>query len=187
MRTLATNGPASFGWLLVGDRVSHGGIARAVLSHRWDATPLGAIDGWPEQLQLLVRVMLTSEFPMMLAWGREYTQLYNDAFRPILGSEKHPDALGGSARDTWREIWDEIGPLFSTVFDAGEAVWASDQRLLINRNGYAEETFFTYSYSPIHDNPTASPDCWSSRTETTPQVVDRRRLRTLGSLAGAAG
>ena len=65
---------------LIADRAAYGGTARAVLSHPWDATPLGAIESWPEQLQLLVQVMLTSEFPMMLVWGPEYTQLYNDAF-----------------------------------------------------------------------------------------------------------
>src|SRR6201999_3964587 len=107
---------------------------------------------WPEQLRLLVQVMLTAEFPMLLVWGPEMTQLYNDAFRPILGSGKHPAALGGSARETWAEIWDDIGPLFAMVFDEGRAVRAQDQRLLIERNGYSEETFFTYSYSPIHDD-----------------------------------
>jgi serine phosphatase RsbU (regulator of sigma subunit) len=170
---------------LLADRASYGDTAHAVLSHPWAATPLGEIEGWPEQLQLLVQVMLTSEFPMMLVWGPQYTQLYNDAFRPILGSEKHPDALGGSARETWKEIWDEIGPLFARVFEAGESVQNSDQRLLINRNGYAEETFFTYSYSPIHDNTDRVAGLLVVATETTAQVIDRRRLKSLGSLASA--
>lgn len=122
---------------------------------------------------------------MMLVWGREFIQLYNDAFRPILGREKHPGALGGSARETWAEIWDEIGPLFARVFDDGEAVWNADQRLLIDRNGYTEETFFTYSYSPIHDHTNAVAGLLVIANETTAQVVDRRRLSSIGALASA--
>jgi len=181
---MADTSGGSGGQFLV-DRAAYGATAHAVLSHDWDATPLGPIDGWPEQLQLLVQVMLTSEFPMMVVWGAEYTQLYNDAFRPILGREKHPDALGGSARETWREIWSEIGPLFSRVLDEGQAVRNVDQRLVINRNGYDEESFFTYSYSPIHDRTGHVAGLLVVATETTSGVVDRRRLRALGSLAGA--
>ena len=129
-------------------------------------------------------MMLSSKFPMMIVWGDEYTQLYNDAFRPILGTGKHPGALGGSARETWAEIWDEIGPLFASVF-AGDAVWNADQRLLINRNGYDEETFFTYSYSPIYGDADVVDGLLVVATETTAQVVDRRRLGSIGHLAGA--
>ena len=155
-----------------------------MLAFPWATTPIGPVDSWPEQLRLLVQVMLSSEFPMMIVWGAEYTQLYNDAFRPILGTEKHPGALGHSARETWAEIWDEIGPLFAKVF-AGEAVWNADHRLLINRNGYDEETFFTYSYSPIHDDSDVVAGLLVVATETTAQVVDRRRLSCIGGLARA--
>lgn len=166
------------------DRPDHGPEARALLAFPWATTPIGPVDSWPEQLRLLVQVMLSSEFPMMIVWGAEYTQLYNDAFRPILGTEKHPGALGHSARETWAEIWDEIGPLFAKVF-AGEAVWNADHRLLINRNGYDEETFFTYSYSPIHDDSDSVAGLLVVATETTAQVVDRRRLSCIGGLARA--
>src|SRR3954467_3308242 len=165
-------------------RPSRAAEAHALLAFPWGTTPIGAVDSWPEQLRLLVQVMLSSEFPMMIVWGREYTQLYNEAFRPILGTGKHPGALGHSARETWAEIWDEIGPLFSRVF-AGEAVWNADHQLLINRNGYDEETFFTYSYSPIHDDSDVVAGLLVVATETTAQVVDRRRLRCMGDLARA--
>src|SRR4051794_16410764 len=165
-------------------RPDHGPEARAVLAFPWATTPIGPVDSWPDQLRLLVQVMLSSEFPMMIVWGPEYTQLYNDAFRPILGTGKHPDALGRSTRETWAEIWDEIGPLFAKVY-AGEAVRNVDHRLLINRNGYDEETFFTYSYSPIHDDSDVVAGLLVVATETTAQVVDRRRLRCMGDLARA--
>ncbi len=166
------------------DRATHGPVARALLAHPWDATPLGPVETWPDQLRLLVQVVLSSEFPMMLAWGPEYTQLYNDAFRPILGTGKHPDAMGSSARDTWAEIWPEIGPLFASVY-GGEAIWNADQRLLINRNGYQEEAFFTYSYSPIHDDSDVVAGLLVVATETTAQVVDRRRLAAISALGSA--
>ncbi len=124
---------------------------------------------------------------MMIVWGDEYTQLYNDAFRPILGTGKHPGAMGRSAQQEDRaaaEIWDEIGPLFASVY-AGEAVWNADQRLLINRNGYDEETFFTYSYSPLYGDADVVNGLLVVATETTAQVIDRRRLRSIGNLAGA--
>ncbi len=181
----ATEGKISTEAKLLLDRVGRRPTARALLSHPWESTPLGPIAGWPVQLRVLVQVMLTSEFPMMLVWGLEYTQLYNDAFRPILGTEKHPGAMGGSAGDTWAEIWSEIGPLFSLVFDEGEAVWNADQRLLIDRNGYTEETFFTYSYSPVHDNTGRVAGLLVIATETTHGVVDRRRLSCIGAVAGA--
>ena len=155
-----------------------------MLAFPWATTPVGPMDSWPQQLRLLVQVMLSSEFPMMIVWGTEYTQLYNDGFRPILGTGKHPGALGRSARETWSEIWDEIGPLFAKVF-AGDAVWNADHRLLINRNGYDEETFFTYSYSPIHDDSGSVAGLLVVATETTAQVIDRRRLSCVGGLARA--
>ena len=157
---------------------------REILAREWSSNPLGELDSWPEQLRLLVQVMLSSRFPMMIVWGREHTQLYNDAFRPILGTGKHPDALGDSTRETWAEIWDEIGPLFERVY-AGESVTNTDHRLLINRNGYDEETFFTYSYSPIHDDSDDVAGLLVVATETTAEVIDRRRLRCIGDLASA--
>jgi hypothetical protein len=166
------------------DPPHHGPDASALLAFPWETTPIGPVDSWPEQLRLLVEVMLSSEFPMMIVWGRDYTQLYNDAFRPILGTGKHPGALGRSARETWAEIWDEIGPLFARVF-AGEAVWNADHRLLINRHGYDEEAYFTYSYSPLHDDSDDVAGLLVVATETTAQVVDRRRLICMGDLARA--
>lgn len=157
----------------------HGAEASALLAFPWATTPIGPVDSWPDNLHLLVQVMLSSEFPMMIAWGPEYTQLYNAAFRPILGTDKHPGALGRSARETWAEIWDDVGPLFAGVF-AGEAVSKADHRLVINRNGYDEETYFTYSYSPIHDDSGLVAGLLVVATETTAQVVDRRRLRCMG-------
>ena len=89
-----------------------GALLRAI---DWSATPLGPPVDWPTALKQTVSIMLSTTFPMLICWGKDYIQLYNDAFRPINGATKHPQALGGSAKDTYAEIWDTIGPTFRSV------------------------------------------------------------------------
>src|SRR6185312_11694130 len=89
-------------------------------------------------------------FPMYIAWGKEYTQLYNDGYRPILGKTKHPQAMGISTRQTFAEIYHIVGPMFNEVM-MGKAIWAPDYMYLLERNGYPEECYFDFAYSPIHN------------------------------------
>lgn len=114
----------------------------------WSKTPLGDPEQWPPSLKTMVAVMLNSPFGMYITWGEDYIQLYNDAYRPVLGSTKHPEALGISTRETFREIWPTIGPMFQDVMN-GKAVGFVDFMFLLNRNGYEEECYFDFSYSPI--------------------------------------
>lgn len=114
----------------------------------WSKTPLGAPHTWPQSLQTTVAMVMDNPFGMYIAWGKEYIQLYNDAYRPILGSTKHPQALGISTRETFSEIWNIIGSMFDSVME-GKAVGFPDFMLPLNRNGYIEECFFDFSYSPI--------------------------------------
>src|SRR5262245_35907152 len=80
----------------------------------WRRTPVGPVEGWPQSLRTAISIMLESKFGMYIAWGPEFTQFYNDGYRPILGSTKHP-ALGKSTPDTFPEIWNTIGPMFAEV------------------------------------------------------------------------
>lgn len=114
----------------------------------WSKTSLGDPKGWPQSLQTMVAVMLESPFGMYIAWGEDYTQLYNDAYRPILGSSKHPQALGISTRETFAEIWHIIGSMFDDVMQ-GIPVGFPDFMLPLNRNGFVENCYFDFSYSPI--------------------------------------
>ncbi|RYY70428.1 MAG: PAS domain S-box protein [Chitinophagaceae bacterium] len=114
----------------------------------WSKTALGDPAGWPPSLCTMVAVMLENPFGMYIAWGTDYTQLYNDAYRPILGATKHPDALGISTRETFSEIWHIIESMFDGVME-GKAVGFPDFMLPLNRNGFVEECFFDFSYSPI--------------------------------------
>ena len=86
---------------------------------------------------------------MFVAWGPELAMLYNDGYAPALGA-KHPWALGRPFRDVWSDSWDEIEPLVNTAL-GGEATWAENLPLIMQRNGYPEESWFTFSYSPLRD------------------------------------
>lgn len=114
----------------------------------WSKTSLGDPQDWPQSLRTMVSIMLDNPFGMYIAWGHDYIQLYNDGYRPILGSTKHPQALGISTKETFAEIWHIIGDMFDDVMK-GNAVGFPDFMLPLNRNGFIEECYFDFSYSPI--------------------------------------
>ncbi|MNQ34702.1 Phytochrome-like protein cph1 [compost metagenome] len=125
-----------------------GAMGELIRAKDWSKTSLGDPSTWPQSLCTMVAVMLENPFGMYIAWGDNYTQLYNDGYRPILGSTKHPDALGISTRQTFSEIWDIIGPMFDGVME-GKPIGFPDFMLPLNRNGFVEECYFDFSYSPI--------------------------------------
>jgi PAS domain S-box-containing protein len=148
----------------------------------WSSTPLGAVETWPQSLRTAVSILLDSRFGMYIAWGPRYVQLYNDGYRPILGSTKHPQALGNFAASTFAESWDIIGPMFDEV-RRGNATGSDDWMLPLDRHGYLEECFFTFSYSPIRDESGGVGGVHVTVTETTARVLAARRLRALQALA----
>ena len=125
-----------------------GEMGKLIRAKDWSKTPLGDPKDWPSSLRTMVSVMLNNPFGMYIAWGKEYTQLYNDGYRPILGSTKHPQALGIGTRETFSEIWHIIGSMFKGVME-GQPVGFPDFMLPLNRNGYIENCYFDFSYSPI--------------------------------------
>jgi PAS domain S-box-containing protein len=150
----------------------------------WSRTPVGPVQQWPQSLRTAVSMMLETRFGMYIAWGPEYTQFYNDAYRPILGSTKHP-ALGKSTRETFAESYHMIGPLFDSVM-AGNAVGSDDWLLPLDRHGYLEECHFIFSYSPIRDETGGVGGVLVTVAESTERVLGERRLRTLRDLAARA-
>ena len=127
-----------------------GSMGELMRTFDWSRTPVGAPDTWPQSLRTAVSILLESRFPKYIAWGPEFVEFYNDAFRPILGT-KHP-TLGGTSRDTWAEIWpDFVGPLFAKVRNEGEATYLEDTLVSLYRYGYTEECYFTFCYSAIRD------------------------------------
>ena len=138
---------------------------------------------WPATLRAATGICLHSRFPICLFWGPRLAMIYNDAFRPILGENKHPAGMGTPAQETWAEIWDYIGPLLTGVMETGENTGAEDLRLLLDRNGYLEETYFTFSYSAIRDDEGTTRGVFVVVTETTSHVVSERRLGAAAMLA----
>lgn len=159
-----------------------GSMGERIRALDWSKSDLGPPETWSSCLQTMAGVCLHSGFPMCLFWGPQYVQIYNDGFLPILGS-KHPTALGEAAQATWREIWDFVGPRFRQVREEGLTSTAEHQRLFIIRNGYPEETFFTFSYSPIRDEKNNIEGILCIVSETTQEVVANRRLRFVQSVA----
>jgi len=163
-----------------------GGMGALMRAHDWAATPIGAPSSWPQSLRTAVGLLLDSHYPKYIAWGSDFTQMYNDGYRPILGSKKHPHALGRSTRETFAEIWDFIGPMFERVMAGGDATFLQDQILPLDRNGYIEECYFTFCYSAIRDESEGVGGVFVTVTETTARVVGERRLRVLRDLGATA-
>ncbi|HEY9665611.1 MAG TPA: PAS domain-containing protein, partial [Coleofasciculaceae cyanobacterium] len=165
------------------DCLAGGGEMGALMrSLDWSNTLVGPVSSWPQSLRTAVSIILASRFPMLIHWGPEYVQFYNDGFRPILGARKHPGALGQPAYPWWAEIWDILVPMFDRVM-SGEGTWYENQVVFPNRYGYTEEAYFTFSHSPIRDESGQVVGIFQAVTETTERVLDERRLRTLHDLA----
>jgi len=149
-----------------------GALMRA---HDWSSSPLGPPERWPQSLRSVVSLMLTSKFPMFIAWGPKLAFLYNDGYRPIFGT-KHPHALGLPFQEVWAEIWPDIEPLVTKAL-SGEATYHEDLHLVMERNGYPEDTWYTFSYSPVRDETGEIAGMFCACTETTREVKSRAALR----------
>jgi PAS domain S-box-containing protein len=147
-------------------------VAQLIQSHDWRQSPIGAPASWPVSLRTVVSLMLDSKFPMFVAWGPELTFLYNDAYSEILG-EKHPAALGSRFEDIWSEIWEDISPIIERAM-GGVASFYENLPLTMQRKGYAEQTWFTFSYSPVYDENGKVGGMYCACTETTQQVLAER-------------
>ena len=131
-------------------------MALAMRTYDWAKSPIGSPQTWPQSLRTAVRLMLTTRHPMYIWWGPELVCLYNDAYRQSIGPERHPGSLGQPARAVWDEIWDIIGPQIEQVMAGRGATWHENALVPITRNGQREEVYWTYSYSPIDDEASAT-------------------------------
>ena len=157
-------------------------VARLARATDWGRTPLGDPRTWPPELTAAVRTVLPSEVPMLLWWGPELVQVYNDAYRSVAG-RKHPAALGQTAAACWAEIWHEVGPLAARVVEDGRAVYGRDVLLFPDRHGYVEETYWTFSYSPIRSATDEVLGVFVATTDLTDTHVQAQRLEALQEVA----
>lgn len=149
----------------------------------WTKSPLGPPQGWSPTLRSVVSLAMDSKFPMFVAWGPELGFIYNDAYAEIL-ADKHPAAFGARFHDIWAEIWDDISPLIQKAM-AGEATWQENLPLIMNRRGYDEQTWFTFSYSSVREPAGEVMGMFCAVAETTGQVLAEAALRESEARAAA--
>src|SRR5579884_2997782 len=159
-----------------------GEMASLMRSIDWSKTPVGPAEKWPQSLKTALSILLTQKTPVFIFWGPEHVQFYNDAYRPILGTSKHPTAMGQRGAECWPEIWDIILPMLEAVH-RGESTAVEDGLLVIDRDGYLEEGYYTYTYSPIAEESGTVGGVFCVVYDTTAHVIGERRLRTLRDLA----
>lgn len=158
-----------------------GELGQRIREFDWSKTSLGPVETWPQSLRTCVRIMLTSRQPIWIGWGKELIKLYNDPYKTIVGG-KHPWALGSPSAVVWKEIWEHIGVMLKKAMERGEGTYVESQLLVMHRNGYPEETYYTFSYTPIpgDDGRTAGIIC--ANTDDTDRIISERQLRTLTAL-----
>lgn len=153
--------------------LADGGTTGALMrAHDWSTSPLGDPSLWPRALRTIVGLVLNSKFPMFVAWGTELEFLYNDAYAEILG-DKHPSAMGLPFKQIWSEIWPDLEPIARRAL-MGQTEYFENLPLTMHRNGFAEETWFTFSYSPARDDSGHIAGVYCVCTETTDQVLSER-------------
>ncbi|MDO3445559.1 response regulator [Agrobacterium sp. V1] len=157
-------------------------MAQLMRKRDWASTALGPPDTWPETLKVALRLLLTSKFEMWLGWGPDIAFFYNDAYRPTLG-HKHPNALGVPTKILWAEIWDDVKDRLATVYETGQSTWDRALLLLLQRNGYSEETYHTFSYSPLIGENGDVEGVFCTVSEDTERVITERRVSTMRALA----
>lgn len=167
-----------------------GGSTMARLMRQWDwsGTPLGPPDRWPDGLKIPLKMLLTSRFEMWLGWGPDLLFFYNDAYIPTLGL-KHPSMLGKPFREVWKEVYHEVADQVESV-RRGQATWNKALLLLLERSGYPEETYHSFSYSPLYGEGTEVEGLYCVVSEDTERVINERRidmLRKLGMELVTAG
>ncbi|QDL98554.1 response regulator [Rhodopseudomonas palustris] len=165
--------------------LGRGELASLMRAFNWESTPIGPPESWPQALKTAVRIMLTSQQPIWIGWGAELTYLYNDPYKSIIGG-KHPWALGRPTSDVWSEIWQDIAPLLAKATSGHEGTYVEAQLLIMERNGFPEETYYTFSYSPIPTDDGSPGGIFCANTDDTQRVITERQLSLLRDLAASA-
>ena len=160
-------------------------MAGRIRAHAWETTALGPASGWSFALRTAVDLCLGSRLCGCVYWGSQHLILYNDAYASILGT-KHPWALGRPTAEVWPEIFDIIGPLLRHTYTTGETTGDDDAAIFLNRSGYVEEFYCSFSYTPLVNERGETEAVCATLPETTARVIGERRLRTLEQLASAA-
>jgi signal transduction histidine kinase len=151
----------------------------------WSATPVGPVETWSASLKSHVAMLLHSKHPMILMWGPQLVQFYNDGFVPSFGVGRHPEAMGQRGRECWAEVWDIVGSQIEGVMQRAEPTFHEDALIPIFRNGRIEEVYWTYGYSPVFEADGSVAGTLVVVTETTTRVLSARRMHTASVVSDA--
>lgn len=162
-----------------------GEMGKLIQRMDWSTTPLGPIASWPQSLKTTVSLCLSSTFPILIAWGPETIQIYNDSYRPICG-DKHPASMGQNFRICWETALPVVGDAF-TRGQEGEGTYIMDQRMFLDRNGYLEEAFMTFSFAPIRNEAGEVGGIFHPITETTDKMLSARRTQVIRDVSAQIG
>jgi signal transduction histidine kinase len=161
-----------------------GEAASLIRAHDWASTPLGHPSTWSASLRNVVRFMIANRFPMLLWWGPDYVQLYNDNYVPILGTKHPAQAMGKPFRECWHEVYEILRAMVDTPFNGGPSSWLDDMELIVRRHGFPEESHFTGSYSRVPDDTALRGigGVLATVIESTEKVIAERRVKILSEL-----
>jgi PAS domain S-box-containing protein len=158
-----------------------GEMGQRIREFDWTTTSLGRPENWPQSLKTCIRIMLTSRQPIWIGWGKELIKFYNDPYKNIVRG-KHPWALGTPASIVWKDIWKDIEPMLQQVMEKNEGTYVESQLLIMERNGYPEETYYTFSYTPIPGDEGGTAGMFCANTDDTEKIISERQLKTLTEL-----
>lgn len=160
----------------------HGGgeIAKQINAYDWNQSSLGPLSAWPQSLRTALSIVLNSKFPTYMAWGTNLIGFFNDAYIPLLGQKKH--ALGAPFNETWSEAWESVGPIAERAL-AGQGSFFENLPITVERSGFPEQTFFTFSYSPIRDETGQVGGILCKVIETTGAMIAEKRQKFLLALS----
>ena len=159
-----------------------GDAARLIRERDWAATPIGPRDAWPPSLQRYVSMILELPTAAIIFWGPDHVQLYNDGYAVIMGP-RHPEYLGAPFRECWPEAYDTIEPWMQRVLQRGETVEVKRTLVPLTRYGFMEESYFTFTFSPLRNDAGQISGILQLVTEVTAAVLAERRATVLHELS----
>ncbi|QXG42335.1 response regulator [Pseudomonas viridiflava] len=149
--------------------------AETIRNKDWTQTSLGPVDQWPAALKNALNLILNSPESMYLLWGRELIFFHNDAYAPILGPRKER-AIGALMHELWADVWDQVLPLVEQALNGQAGRW-QDMPLTMARFGEIEQTWWSFSFSPLIDEHGVTVGMFCATNETTQHVLDQRALQ----------
>ncbi|RIB21311.1 hypothetical protein C2G38_1110697 [Gigaspora rosea] len=157
-------------------------FASIVYNYDWSSTLLGPMESWDISLKNAVNLCLQSTFPIAIAIFPCWIHVHNKAWKQLL-KRKHPHVIGMVSKDIFPEAYEIFASGYESVRITGKGTFKTDQLLELQRDGYTEETYFNYAYNPIFKSDGSVCAIFILAQETTQNVLNIRRLKTLSELS----